>query len=81
MWVLSVGIIELVIGIVLLLGWFTRTTSIVAIIVLSCTFFFFKEAVYSHVTLFSILAATTIEGGGKLSIDRWLEQRKNKRIA
>ena len=45
MWVLSVGIIELVIGIVLLLGWFTRTTSIVAIIVLSCTLFFLKEAV------------------------------------
>lgn len=77
MWVVGTGVVEAVLGILLILGLYTRLTSIVSIFVLSLTFFYFKEAVYSHVTLFSILAITAIEGGGLASVD---SLRKNIRF-
>ncbi len=77
MWVFSVGIIELILGIFIFIGFYTRTSACVAIVVLSTTFFFFKESVYSHVTLFGILSIIAIEGGGMLSIDRFFANRRN----
>lgn len=78
MWVLSAGIIELLLGIIILIGFYTRTAACVGIIVLSTTFFFFKESVYSHVTLFGILSIIAIEGGGYLSLDKLLERNRSK---
>lgn len=72
MWVLSSGLIELVLGLLLVIGLYTRLVSVVAIVVISLTFFYFKEAVYAHVTLFSSLAVLAIEGGGMWSIDKRL---------
>lgn len=69
MWVLAVGIIELIVGIFLLLGFKTRLTAVIAFFVLCLTFFFFKEEIFSHVTLFGVLSALFITGGGYLSID------------
>lgn len=69
MWVVGTGVIEALLGVLLIIGLYTRLTAIVSIFVLSLTFFYFKEAVYSHVTLFSILAVVAIEGGGLASID------------
>lgn len=77
MWVFSVGIIELILGIFIFIGFYTRTSACVAIVVLSTTFFFFKESVYSHVTLFGILSIIAIEGGGMFSLDRFFENRRN----
>ncbi len=65
MWVLSTGIIELVIGICLLLNFKVRTISVVAFIVLIVTFFGFNEAVFAHVTLFGVLSALLILGNEK----------------
>lgn len=69
MWVLSAGIIEILLGIMLILGLYTRALSCVTFVVLTASFFFFKESVSAHVTLFGILSILVIEGGGKLSID------------
>lgn len=77
MWVFAVGMIELAVGLFLLLGFQTRLTSIIAFFVLIVTFFFFKEDVYSHVTLFGILSALMITGGGPLSLDALFERRQN----
>jgi uncharacterized membrane protein YphA (DoxX/SURF4 family) len=68
-WVLSTGLVELAIGICILIGWYTRAVSIIAVIVISLSFFYFKESVYSHITLFGTLSILAIEGSGILSID------------
>jgi uncharacterized membrane protein YphA (DoxX/SURF4 family) len=67
MWVLSAGLIELVVGSALLIGYKTRIFAAIAFIVLSASFFFFKESVYSHITLFASLSILFIT-------DRSLEQ-------
>ncbi|MCB9820707.1 DoxX family protein [Candidatus Nomurabacteria bacterium] len=69
MWVLAVGIIELIVGLFLFIGFKTRLTAVIAFFVLCVTFFFFKEDIFSHVTLFGVLSALFITGGGYLSID------------
>lgn len=79
-WVLATGLIELVIGICLLIGWYTRAVSIIAIFVLSLTFFFFKEGVYSHITLFGTLSILAIESGGFLSIDNYRSNKKESKL-
>lgn len=70
MWVLSAGLIELFIGLLLLFGYYTRLASGVAFIVLSLSFFYFNEDVASHITLFGILSALFVTRGGWLSLDR-----------
>lgn len=67
MWVLSAGIIELTVGLLLIIGFRPRLVSAVAFLVLTASFFFFKEAVYSHITLFGILSVVYASGGKKLS--------------
>jgi uncharacterized membrane protein YphA (DoxX/SURF4 family) len=62
MWVLSAGIIEFLVGLFLFLGFHTRLTSAIAFIVLSLSFFYFGEEVYSHVTLFSVLSVLFVIG-------------------
>lgn len=76
MWVLSAGLIELLVGIFIMIGYHTRLTSAIAFLVITSTFFFFKEDVYSHVTLFGMLSVLFITGGGYLSIDNWMIRRK-----
>ncbi len=71
MWVLGAGIVEFAVGLFLLIGFYTRTTAFIAFIVLSTTFFFFKESVTAHITLFALLSILLIEGGGKWSVDTW----------
>lgn len=68
MWVLSAGIIELAVGLLLIIGFRPRLVSAVAFLVLTASFFFFKEAVYSHITLFGILSVVYASGGKKLSV-------------
>jgi uncharacterized membrane protein YphA (DoxX/SURF4 family) len=72
MWVLGAGIIELAVGLFLLIGFYTRTTALIAFMVLSTTFFLFKESVTAHITLFALLSILLIEGGGRWSVDKLL---------
>lgn len=75
MWIFSAGAIELLVGICLLFGFHTRLVSVIAFFVITTTFFYFKEDVFSHITLFGTLSVLFITGGGKLSIDRALYKR------
>lgn len=75
MWVLGAGIVEFVLGLIIFFGLYTRLASVISLFVLSLTFFYFKEAVYAHVTLFSILTVVAIEGGGRLSFDNLLKSK------
>lgn len=74
MWVLGAGIIESIIGILLILGLKVRTVSVVTFAVLVLSFFYFGEEVYSHVTLFGVLSILFITGAGKLSLDHKLRK-------
>lgn len=76
-WVLATGIIETVLGVLIAIGLFTRIAAIISIIVISITFFFFNEAVFSHVTLFGILSIIAIEGFGFLGLDYFLNKKKS----
>jgi uncharacterized membrane protein YphA (DoxX/SURF4 family) len=78
MWIFGAGCIELMVAICLLFGFYTRLTSVIAFLVLVTTFFFFKEAVYSHVTLFGLLSILFVTGGGVWSLDA-LRQKKRER--
>jgi len=82
MWVLAAGLIELAVGVALFVGLRTRLFAAIAFGVLSLSFFYFSEAVYSHITLFATLSILFVTGGGPLSIDSWLESRaKARRVA
>ena len=72
MWVVATGVIEICIGAALLLGFKTRLVAAVALLVLTLSFFFFGEEVYSHVTLFGVLSILFIAGSGRVSIDEEL---------
>ena len=69
MWVLAVGVIEIAVGLVLVLGLFTRTWSIVAALVLTASFFYFREEVAGHVTFFGSLLVLMATGAGRWSLD------------
>lgn len=65
MWVLSAGAVEALLGILLILGYRVRLVSVVTFIVLALSFFYFKEDVASHITLFGIMSILFIYGNGK----------------
>lgn len=69
MWVLSAGLIEFIVGLALLVGFQTRLVAAIAFAVLTLSFFYFSEEVYSHITLFGVLSVLFVTGGGKWSID------------
>lgn len=77
MWVFSTGAIEVVVGLMLILGFKTRLVSTVALLVLSSSFFFFKEGVAAHVTLFAILVCIFILGPGGNSLDNYFSKKKS----
>ncbi len=75
MWVLGAGVTELLLGILLILGFQTRMVAAVSLIVLSLSFFFFKEQVYSHITLFGALSILFVTGAARVSIDAHFRKR------
>lgn len=70
MWVFGAGIVELVLGIALVFGYRTRLVCAITFVVLSMSFFYFGESVYSHITLFGTLSVLFVTRGGMWSIDR-----------
>jgi uncharacterized membrane protein YphA (DoxX/SURF4 family) len=62
LWVLGAGAVEFAVGMLLVLGFLPRLTSAVAFLVLSLSFFYFQEAVYSHITLFGALSFVFVAG-------------------
>lgn len=75
MWVFSVGFIELAVGLVLVLGLFARTWSVVALLVLITSFFYFREEVTGHVTFFGALIVILVFGAGRWSFDSLFASR------
>lgn len=78
MWILGAGIVEFIIGAMLVLGWYTRLSSAIAFAVLSLSFFYFGEEVSSHIMLFGTLSVLYITRGGSWSIDCKRENVNNE---
>lgn len=76
LWVFGAGIIELLLGILLIIGFEVRLVSAISFFVISLSFFYFKEDVYSHVTLFGALSMVMVLGSGPYSIDKVLRGRE-----
>lgn len=64
-WVYGAGAVELLVGLATMLGVIPRVISLIALGVLTLSFFYFGEDVTSHVTLFGILTAIFIYGQRK----------------
>lgn len=79
MWILGAGAIELLLGVLHIVGWKTRPVVGLTFVVLSLSFFYFKEDVASHVTLFGALSTIFVLKAGPWSIDEWLERRHPKK--
>lgn len=69
MWALSAGLVEFIVGLALFVGFQTRLVAAIAFAVLTLSFFYFGEEVYSHITLFGILSVLFVTGGDRRSID------------
>lgn len=65
MWVLGAGIVELFVGLFILIGFRVRLFSFVALLVLTLSFFYFREQVSAHITLFGALVILLITNGKK----------------
>jgi uncharacterized membrane protein YphA (DoxX/SURF4 family) len=65
MWVLSAGSIEAILGLLLIIGFRVRLVSVITFIVLALSFFYFKEDVTSHITLFGVMSIIFILGNKK----------------
>ncbi|BCX15561.1 MAG: hypothetical protein KatS3mg097_453 [Candidatus Parcubacteria bacterium] len=77
-WVLVAGLIELIAGLLIILGLHTRVIVTVTFVILTLSFFYFQEEVYSHITLFCALSILFVTGGGYLSLDSYLTKNKNQ---
>ena len=80
MWVLSSALVELLVGLLILVGFETRLVAGAAFVILSLSFFYFSEAVYSHVTLFGALSVLFVMGGGIGSVDSYISEKRNAPI-
>jgi uncharacterized membrane protein YphA (DoxX/SURF4 family) len=80
LWVLGAGAVEAAVGLLLIVGLFTRGTAAVAFLTLTLTLFGLPDdPVLAHVTLFGLTSALFVTGGGPLSVDRWLARRTGRR--
>jgi len=81
MWVFGAGLGELVVGLCLLTGTFTRSAAGAGFLILTTTLFGLPDdPVLAHVTLFGLTSALLITGSGPLAVDRTLVPRLRARI-
>jgi len=73
LWVVGAGLSELLVGLLLVVGAFTRASAFVAIGLFTLTLFGLPDdPVLAHVSLFGLASALLITGAGPYSVDRWL---------
>lgn len=70
LWVLGAGLSELVLGLALVLGFFTRATALTALFVFTLTLFALpNDPVLAHIGLFSLASTLLITGAGPYALD------------
>lgn len=73
LWVVGAGLTEMAVGIVLLLGLFTRGFSLVAFLLFTTTLFGLPDdPVLAHLSLYGLVSVLLITGSGPLALDNQL---------
>ncbi len=74
LWVVGAGVTEIAVGIVLLLGLFTRGFSLVAFLLFTTTLFGLPDdPVLAHLSLYGLVSVLLITGSGPLALDNRLQ--------
>jgi uncharacterized membrane protein YphA (DoxX/SURF4 family) len=82
LWVFGVGLGEVVVGVMLIVGVFTRGAAAAAFGILTLTLFGLPDdPVLAHVTLFGIFSALLVVGGGRYSLDNHLIPDLKERLS
>lgn len=75
-WVVTVGLVEIVLGLGLIVGIAVRPLAAVSFLVLTATLFMLPDdPVVAHVSLWGVASAVFILGCGPASVDRWRMRR------
>ena len=76
LWVIGAGLTEALVGVMFILGAFTRGFSLVAFGLFVTTLFGLPDdPVVAHISLFGLVSALLITGSGPYSVDAWLKSR------
>jgi len=76
LWVIGAGLTEALVGVMLIAGAFTRGFSLVAFGLFTTTLFGLPDdPVVAHISLFGLVSALLITGGGRYSVDEWIQNR------
>ncbi|MFC7068434.1 DoxX family membrane protein [Halobaculum lipolyticum] len=79
LWVLGASLTELFLGVLLVLGLFTRASSAAAFVVFTTTLFgLADDPVLAHISLFGLVSALLVTGAGPLSLDTALFRTPNE---
>ena len=70
LWVLGASLTELFLGVLLVLGFFTRASSAAAFVVFTTTLFgLADDPVLAHISLFGLVSALLVTGAGPMAVD------------
>lgn len=73
LWVIGAGLTETLVGVMLIVGLFTRAFSGVAFLLFTTTLFGLPDdPVLAHISLFGLVSALLVTGAGAFSLDEWL---------
>ncbi|RJX43624.1 DoxX family protein [Halonotius aquaticus] len=76
LWVIGAGLTEALVGVMFILGAFTRGFSLVAFGLFVTTLFGLPDdPVVAHISLFGLVSALLITGAGPYSVDEWLKSK------
>ncbi|SEO71791.1 Uncharacterized membrane protein YphA, DoxX/SURF4 family [Halogranum amylolyticum] len=76
LWVVGAGLTETLVGVMLIVGLFTRAFSGVAFALFTTTLFGLPDdPVLAHISLFGLVSALLVTGAGPFSLDAWLHAR------
>ena len=76
LWVIGAGLSEALVGVMLIGGAFTRGFALVGFVLFTTTLFGLPDdPVVAHISLFGLVSALLITGGGSYSVDEWLKNR------
>lgn len=79
LWVLGAGLTEIGVGVLLVVGYYTRAAAAVAFTMLVMTLFGLPDdPVLAHITLFGMISAIFTLGSGPLSLDAWLQTDEDR---
>jgi uncharacterized membrane protein YphA (DoxX/SURF4 family) len=82
LWVFGAGLVEFGIGVLFLVGCFTRGAAVAGFVVLTMTLFGLSDdPVLAHVTLFGLTSALMVTGSGRYSLDGTLVPWVHRRLS